>query len=118
MKMGQAPGYFDYWDNVPNYYSYNAAGWHFINLNSVTELGQAPPGSAQYQWLVQDLNANTAACTIAYFHHPVYNVGPEGDTPRMNGIWSLLAQHGVDSGSHRARSQLPALDAIGRTWGQ
>jgi chitodextrinase len=95
-ENGQAPGYFDYWDNVPNYYSYNAAGWHFISLNSVTESGQAPPGSAQYQWLVQDLNTNSAACTIAYFHHPVYNVGPEGDTPRMNAIWALLAQHGVD----------------------
>lgn len=48
-EHGQAPGYFDYWNNVPNYYSYNAAGWHFISLNSVTELGQVPPGSAQYQ---------------------------------------------------------------------
>jgi len=95
-ENGQALGYFDYWDNIPSYYSYNAAGWHFISLNSVTELGQVPPGSAQYQWLVQDLSANTAACTIAYFHHPVYNVGPEGDTTRMNAIWSLLAQHGVD----------------------
>src|ERR1044071_6910973 len=31
---GVAPGYFDYWDNVPNYYSYDAAGWHFIALDS------------------------------------------------------------------------------------
>ena len=30
----QAPGYFDYWNNIPNYYSYNAGGWHFISLNS------------------------------------------------------------------------------------
>jgi hypothetical protein len=35
-----------------------------------------------------DLNANTAVCTLVYFHHPVYNVGPEGDTSRLNDIWS------------------------------
>jgi hypothetical protein len=29
-----AAGYFDYWNNIPNYYSYNAGGWHFISLNS------------------------------------------------------------------------------------
>ncbi len=27
-------GYFDYWNNIPNYYSFNAGGWHFISLNS------------------------------------------------------------------------------------
>jgi len=26
-------GYFDYWNNIPNYYSFNAGGWHFISLN-------------------------------------------------------------------------------------
>ena len=31
---GDAAGYFDYWNNIPNYYSYNAGGWHFISLNS------------------------------------------------------------------------------------
>ena len=30
----QAPGYFDYWNNVPNYYSFSTGGWHFISLNS------------------------------------------------------------------------------------
>jgi len=95
-ENGQAPGYFDYWNNVPIYYSFNAAGWHLISLNSTSELGQTTLGSPQYQWLAQDLATNTAACTIAFFHHPVYNVGAEGDTPRMSAIWSLLAEHGVD----------------------
>ncbi len=22
-------GYFDYWNNIPNYYSFDAGGWHF-----------------------------------------------------------------------------------------
>lgn len=91
-----APGYFDYWDNVPHYYSFNAAGWHIISLDSTSQFNQTDPGTPQYDWLVQDLNANTSACVIAYFHHPVHNVGPEGDATRMNTIWSLLAQHGAD----------------------
>ena len=91
-----APGYFDYWDNISHYYSFNAAGWHIISLDSTSQYNQTAPGTAQYDWLAQDLAANTSACTIAYFHHPVYNVGAEGESPRMNDIWALLANHGVD----------------------
>src|SRR5215216_1980328 len=91
-----APGYFDYWNNVPHYYSFNAAGWHFINLDSTSQYNQTTPGTQQYDWLVQDLEANTAACTIAYFHHPVYNVGAEGESIRMHDLWPVLADHRVD----------------------
>jgi chitodextrinase len=96
-ENGVAPGYFDYWNNVPNYYSYDAAGWHFIALNSNCSLLQnCAAGQAQYNWLLNDLNTHNNACTIAYFHHPVYNVGPEGYATSMNDIWALMAQHGVD----------------------
>jgi len=113
---GQAPGYFDYWDNVPDYYSLNAAGWHVINLNSTGQLGQTTPGTAQYDWLVQDLEANPAVCTLVYFHHPVYNIGPEGEATRMNQIWALLAQHGVDvvlAGHDHNYQRWYALDGSG-----
>lgn len=94
---GAAPGYFDYWNNVPSYYSYDAAGWHFIALNSNCGLLQnCAVGQAQYNWLLNDLNTHNNACTIAYFHHPVFNVGPEGYTTSMNDMWALMAQHGVD----------------------
>ncbi len=95
-ENGVAPGYFYYWGAIPNYYSYDAGGWHFIALNSTSEANQTAPGSAQYQWLVNDLATNNAQCTIAYFHHPVYNIGPEGDTPRMAPIWDLLYLNGID----------------------
>jgi hypothetical protein len=95
-ENGVAPGYFDYWDNAPNYYSFTTAGWHFISLNSTSQFNQTATNSPQYLWLAQDLNTNTALCTIVFFHHPVYNLGPQGDTTRMNDIWALLAQHGVD----------------------
>ncbi|HLO34187.1 MAG TPA: DNRLRE domain-containing protein [Anaerolineales bacterium] len=94
---GVAPGYFDYWDNVPKYYSYDAAGWHFIALDSNCGLLHiCAPGQAEYQWLQNDLSTHSNICTIAYFHHPVYNVGPEGNATLMNDIWALLAQYGVD----------------------
>ncbi len=112
----QAPGYFDYWDNVPHYYSFNAAGWHVISLDSTSQFNQTAPGTPQYDWLVQDLNANTAVCTMAYFHHPVYNIGPEGDATRMNTIWALLAQHGVDivlTGHDHDYQRWLALDGAG-----
>ena len=109
-EHGAAPGYFDYWDNVPSYYSYDAAGWHFIALNSNCGLLHiCAPGQAEYQWLLNDLNTHTNTCTIAYFHHPVYNVGPEGYTTTMNDIWALMAQHGVDI-------VLSALGAAGWKW--
>ena len=96
-ENGVAPGYFDYWNNVPNYYSYDAAGWHFIALNSNCGLLQnCAAGQAQYQWLLNDLNTHSNTCTVAYFHHPIYNVGPQGYDPRLNDMWSLMAQHGVD----------------------
>ena len=96
-ENGVAPGYFDYWDNVPNYYSYDANGWHFIALNSnCSLLKNCAPGQAQYQWLLNDLNTHSNTCTIAYFHHPVYSVGPQGPTTTMNDIWALMAQKGVD----------------------
>src|SRR5215213_7439470 len=91
-----APGYFNYWNNVPHYYSFNAAGWHFINLDSTSQYNQTTPGTEQYDWLIQDLAANMAACTIVYFHHPVYNVGSEGESERMHNLWPTLADHGVD----------------------
>jgi Bacterial Ig domain/Calcineurin-like phosphoesterase len=96
---GQPTGYFDYWDNVPHYYSYNVAGWHLVSIDSTGEYGQVNPGSQQYNWLAQDLSANNAVCTIVYFHHPAFSVGPSdqsGDTTRMHHVWSLLSQYGVD----------------------
>ena len=60
---GQAPGYFDYWDNVPHYYSFNAGAWHFISLDANSAFGQTAPGTPQYQWLQDDLTTNPQPCT-------------------------------------------------------
>jgi len=115
-ENGMAPGYFDYWDNIPHYYSYNAAGWHFISLDSNSQFGQTGSSSAQYQWLAQDLAANSGSCTIAYFHHPVYSVGPQGDTASLQPIWSLLTTHGVQlvlTGHDHSYQRWKPLDSTG-----
>jgi len=89
-------GYLRYWQSPPNYYSVNAGSWHIIALNSTSQFGQYVPGTPQYEWLVRDLRANRDACTIVYFHHPRYSIGPQGDTPALQDIWELLHQFGVE----------------------
>jgi hypothetical protein len=93
---GSAAGYLDYWNNAPHYYSVNAGGWHLVSLDSNTEFNQLTPGSAQFEWLKQDLTANQSACNLVYFHHPYLDVTNPGDDSRMSGLWTLLAQKGVD----------------------
>ena len=95
-ENGVAPGYFDYWDNVPDYYSYDAGGWHFVALNSNHSVLPVTPGSAQFQWLQSDLSANSDKCTVVYFHHPLFNIGPPSSTTELMDIWNLLVQAGVE----------------------
>lgn len=92
---GAAPGYFYYWNNIPNYFSFDAGGWHFISLNSTYQFGQTGTSSGQYLWLRDDLEDHAGECTIVFFHHPVYSIGPQGDTPSLTHIWKLLADHNV-----------------------
>src|SRR5437764_4950014 len=82
-QAGSAAPYLDYWNNVPHYYSFNAAGWHLISLDNTLEYNQYSTSSAQYQWLANDLNANAAPCTLVYFHRPVYGASWTGGAPEL-----------------------------------
>jgi hypothetical protein len=89
-------GYFDYWSNIPNYYSFDAGGWHFISLNSNgSKVGGLGSGSPEYLWLQQDLAANAGSCTIVFYHHPLFNIGTEGPTSNLADMWALMAQSKV-----------------------
>ncbi len=90
-----AQGYFTYWDNIPNYYSFNAGGWHFVSLNANSSHVPTDVHSAQYQWLAKDLAANASTCTVVYYHQPLFNIGPEGSESSMADVWALMAQYGV-----------------------
>ena len=71
-KTPGAAGYYSYFNNPPAYYSYDLGDWHLIALNSQVPTAE---GSAQNNWLENDLAANPAQCTLAYMHFPRYTAG-------------------------------------------
>jgi len=78
------------------YYSFDLGAWHVISLNS--NIG-TDPGSAQAAWLRADLAASAnARCTLAYWHHPVFSSGPNGnrEAPVMREIYRILYNANVD----------------------
>jgi len=113
-RLSPGTGYFDYFNGVGSatgpagdrgkgYYSFNVGGWHLIALNSMCDEvpGGCAAGSAQEQWLRADLAANAgAACTLAYWHHPLFNSGPDGsykDTPwNTTALWQALYSAGAE----------------------
>jgi hypothetical protein len=93
------------------WYSYNLGSWHIISLNvecAVQPGGCSPTGawfSRETQWLAQDLEANHASCTLAYWHQPTFTAGnattagvtsasPEGAAAQA--WWELLYRHRAD----------------------
>ncbi len=75
------------------YYSYDLGQWHIVSLNSNID---AKKGSEQEQWLRADLKAHPQACTLAYWHHPVFSSGVHGNDPKMKEIWQTLYAFGTD----------------------
>jgi acid phosphatase type 7 len=75
------------------YHSYDLGAWHLVALNSNID---AQTGSEQEQWLKADLAAHPKACTLAYWHHPVFSSGVHGNDPKMKDIWKTLYRAGVD----------------------
>jgi 3',5'-cyclic AMP phosphodiesterase CpdA len=94
--------YFEYFGDSagPNrrgYYSYTLGGWHIVSLDSTIA---ADRGSAQIKWLREDLTDNRAACTLAYWHIPVFSSGPHGsdqrESARMLEAWRVLYEFHAD----------------------
>jgi acid phosphatase type 7 len=93
-----ASAYFEYFG--PNagprgqgYYAYRAAAWLVLALNS--EL-PATAGSEQLIWLRQTLATTATACTVAYWHRPVFSSGPNGDNAAMREAWRVLEEFSAD----------------------
>ena len=76
---GRGAGYFSYFgasagDPAKGYYSFDVGSWHLISLNTNCKpVGGCGPGSPQEQWLRADLAAHSNACTLAYFHYPLFS---------------------------------------------
>jgi hypothetical protein len=75
------------------YYSYTVGTWHVLSLNSNVPANQ---GSAQYEWARNDLATSNTACSLAYWHHPRFSSGPNGNHDFMRDMWRLLHRAGVE----------------------
>src|SRR5436305_713527 len=96
-----AQGYFGYFgaaagDPAHGYYSYDLGTWHMVALNSNCDQIDC---AAETQWLDSDLAAHPAACTLAYWHHPLFTSGPTAGQPdnlASKQFWQALYAHGAD----------------------
>lgn len=102
----QTPGagpYYEYFRNAGTpglgYYSYDLPPlgrprWHIISLNSEPPVAS---GGAQDAWLRADLAANAdAKCTLAYWHHPLFTSGPNGENVHMRPTFRALYDANAD----------------------
>jgi hypothetical protein len=95
--------YFDYFgasagDPKDGYYSYELGTWHIVVLNSeCKDVGGCDGNSRQVQWLRTDLAAHPAACTLAYWHKPLFSSGSaHGNDPEMRPLWQALYDANAD----------------------
>ncbi len=97
-----AADYFTYFgaqagERGKGYYSYDVGGWHVVVLNSqCEEVGGCAANSPQGQWLTADLTKHPTLCTLAYWHHPLFNSGNHGSTPSVRPLWEILERAGAD----------------------
>jgi len=95
--------YFQYFgaaagDPKDGFYSYDLGTWHIIVLNSeCAEVGGCDPGSREEKWLRTDLAAHPVACTLAYFHKPLFSSGGKhGDDLALQPFWQALYDANAD----------------------
>ena len=91
--FGEAAG-----DASKGYYSYELGTWHVVVLNSeCIQVGGCGLGSAQEKWLREDLAGHPVACTLAYFHKPLFSSGgAHGDDLSVKPLWDVLYEAGAD----------------------
>ena len=95
--------YFQYFgsaagDPKDGFYSYDLGTWHVIVLNSeCAEIGGCEAGSREEKWLRADLAAHPVACTLAYFHKPLFSSGgAHGDDLALKPFWQALYDANAD----------------------
>ena len=95
--------YFQYFgpaagDPKDGFYSYDLDTWHIIVLNSeCVEVGGCEAGSREEKWLRADLAAHPIACTLAYFHKPLFSSGgAHGDDLALKPFWQALYDANAD----------------------
>jgi 3',5'-cyclic AMP phosphodiesterase CpdA len=117
-SKGAAP-YFAYWGERAGhkkrgYYSFDLGAWHIIALNSNIKAGRK---SRQLRWLRADLAATTARCILAFWHHPMFSSGGNGDHPMMRHAYRALYEAGASvvlAGHDHIYERFAPQDAEGR----
>ncbi len=91
--LGKAAG-----DPKDGFYSYDLGAWHIVSLNSeCAEIGGCNEGSREEKWLRADLAAHPAACTLAYFHKPLFSSGAaHGNDPEVKPLFQALYDANAD----------------------
>ncbi len=79
--------------------TYNNLYWSFdygpVHVTIVDEYSNYAPGSAQYNWLVNDLST-TKPWKILIYHEPAYSAGPDADNTTVRALEPLIRQYKVD----------------------
>jgi calcineurin-like phosphoesterase family protein len=101
-SSGATP-YFDYFgaaagDPKLGYYSYELGSWHIVVLNSeCKDVGGCETGSPEEKWLRADLAAHPVACTLAYWHKPLFSSGGKhGNDLTVKPLWQALYDANAD----------------------
>lgn len=80
---------------------YNNLYWSFdygpVHFTIVDEYSTYAVGSAQYNWLVNDLATTTKPWKILIYHEPAYSAGSDADNVAVRALEPLVTQYGVDA---------------------
>ncbi len=103
--------------NCLGYYSYDLGGWHVVVLNSMlcvppfstSPQSPGPQCSAQVAWLQGDLAAHPAQCTLAAWHHPLYNTTEKnvGTAQLWLALYNAGAEIVLNGHAHRYERYAP-----------
>jgi hypothetical protein len=99
-----ADGAFDYFGERAGprplgYYSFDLGDWHVIVLNDAASSVPFAAGSAQDQWLVNDLAATSKSCVLAMWHTPLFHSSDAAgwtSTSSRRTLWERLYAAGAD----------------------
>ncbi len=98
---GGAAGHFAYFganagSAGAGWYSFDVGAWHLIALNSnCGDAGGCSANSPQGKWLAADLAAHRTACTLAYWHIPLFSSGGRAAS-NSKAFWDQLYAAGAD----------------------
>jgi 3',5'-cyclic AMP phosphodiesterase CpdA len=97
-----AAGYYDYFgaaagNPAQGWYSLDIGTWHIVAINSnCGEIGGCDQGDPQIEWLENDLAAHPAACTLAFWHHPLFSSRAKDADKDLQALWDVVYAGGVD----------------------